>query len=295
MIIIYDLLLLWSMPSVSLNETSYAWKQIAQSWVDYFDSPSRPSAGEVSQYNKWLKEISKGKKGLKGLVLGATPELRDALSENNFKTHIIDINLEMILAMSELLKTKNPDEVIIRSNWLNNPLQSGYFDVILGDAVLPNLPWDKREQFYKEIKRLLKKGGYFINRAFFVPEKKTYQNIEEILEAFAKKKASKRTAIELVFEIQILTYDDKDHLGSMEKVIQVVEKIHGKNGELNKTLDIIRNYWLKLGKKVWIYPFEREEEAEYKGYFETEGKFSATDHPYGQITPMYLLKSFSTK
>lgn len=284
------------MSNVSLNKTSYAWKQIAQSWVNYFDSPSRPSAEEISQYNKWLKHISKGRKELKGLVLGSTPELRDALYENNFDTYIIDINLEMILAMSELLKNKNPDEVIVRSNWLNNPLQEKYFDVILGDAVLPNLPWNKREQFYSELKRLLKKGGYFINRAFFVPEKKIYQTIEEILEAFAKKKASNKTAIELVFEIQILTHDSKDRLGSMEKVAEVVEKLHGKEGfnfeseELNKTLEIIWNYWLKLGKKVWIYPFEKEEEAEYKKHFETEGKFSATDHPYGQITPMYLLK-----
>lgn len=278
------------MASVSLNETSYAWKQIAQSWVDYFDSPSRPSGQEIGQYNKWLKEISRAKSGLKGLVLGSTPELRDALYENQFDTCMIDINLEMILAMSELLKNKNPDEVIIRSNWLNNPLQGKYFDVILGDAVLPNLPWDKREQFYNEVKRLLKKGGYFINRAFFVPKKKTYQTIEKLLEDFSKKKASNKTAIELVFEIQLLTYDGKDHLGSMEKVARVIEKLHGQNGELNKTLDIIRSYWLKLRNKVWIYPLEREEIAEYKRYFETEGKFSASDHPYGHITPMYMLK-----
>lgn len=282
---------------MSLNETSYAWKQIAQSWVEYFDSPSRPSGQEVSQYNKWLKELSEGKKGLKGLVLGATPELRDALSENNYSVCIIDINLEMILAMSGLLKTKNPTEVIIRSNWLDNPLQEKYFDVILGDAVLPNLPWDKREQFYNEIKRLLKKDGYFINRAFFVPEKKTYQTIGDLLDAFANKKASNKTAIELVFELQILTYDSSDHLGSMEKVAEVVEKLRGKNGfnfgseQLNKTLDIIWNYWLKMGKKVWLYPFEREEETEYKRHFETEGKFSAIDHPYGKLTPMYLLKN----
>lgn len=282
---------------MSLDETSYAWKQIAKSWVEYFDSPSRPSGQEVSRYNKWLKEISKGKKELKGLVLGATPELRDALSQNNYGVCIIDINLEMILAMSELLKIENPSEVIIRSNWLDNPLQGKYFDVILGDAVLPNLPWDKRGQFYNEIKRLLKKDGYFINRAFFVPKKKTYQTVEELLNVFAKKKSSNKTAIELVFEIQILTYDKADHLGSMEKVARVVEKLRGRNGfnfeseELNQTLDIIWNYWLKMGKKVWLYPFEREEEAEYERHFKPKEKFSATDHSYGKFTPMYLLKN----
>ncbi|MCL5783976.1 MAG: class I SAM-dependent methyltransferase [Patescibacteria group bacterium] len=286
------------MSDVSLNETSYVWKQIAQSWGTYFDSPSRPSKMEVDQYKKWLKNISEGKTGLKGLVLGATPELRDALVESNFNSCIIDINWEMILAMTELLKTKNPNEVIIKANWLNNPLQNGYFDVVLGDAVLPNLPWEKRDEFYCEIKRLLKTGGYFMNRAFFVPEKKPFANIDELLKAFAQKPASNKTALELVFEIQILTHSETDHLGSMEKVVAVVEKLRGNNGfnfdseELNKTLDIVWDYWLKTARqKIWIYPFEREEEAEYKKYFETEAKFCSTDHPYGKITPMYLLKS----
>ncbi len=282
----------------TLKNTSLAWKQIAENWEKYFFAPSRPSKQEVGMYKVWLTEVAKKKKGLKGLVLGATPELRDVLNQHQFKTHAIDINMEMILALNDLVIHKNPDEVLIRSNWLENPLQENYFDVVLGDAVFPNIPWEKREQFYTEITRVLKPNGYFINRAFYAPEKKRYNTIEALLAVFAKKKSSNRTAIELVFEMQLLTHDPKDRLGSMEKVRSVVEKLHTpkgfnyKSNELNKTLDIIWNYWLgSVSKKVWIYPYQREEELEYKSYFTTEHTFSANDHPYGELTPMYLLKS----
>lgn len=285
------------MTKATLDTTSYAWKQIADSWINYFTPPSRPSKLEVNKYKDWLETITKNKKGLKALVLGSTPELRNILNEIGFKSHIIDINIEMMLALNGLVDHKNPDEVLIKSNWLDNPLADNYFDVILGDAVLPNIPWEERETFYNQITRLLKPKGYFLNRAFFIPEKKQYNTVDEILEAFAKKKASNKTAIELVFEIQILTHSMNDRLGSMEKVRSVVEKLHTPKGftyeseQLNKTLDIVWNYWLgSVSKKVWIYPQEREEEAEYKKYFKTIDKFSASDHPYGQITPMYLLE-----
>ena len=235
----------------TLDTTSYAWKKIADNWVTYFFAPSRPSHEEVKRYQEWLKTIANGSKGLKGLVLGATPELRDALNQLHFKTHAIDINIEMIQALNNLVEHKNPDEVLVKANWLDNPLQSGYFDVILGDAVFPNIPWEQQHILYGQIKRLLKPGGIFINRAFFAPEKKRYGTIDEILTAFEAKKSSYQTAIELVFEIQLLTHNPKDRLGSMAKVKSMVEKLRSKNGftfksvELNKTLDILWDYWLR--------------------------------------------------
>lgn len=286
------------MKKATLDQTSYAWKQIANRWEKYFTPPSRPSVGEVKKYKDWLVYISKYKKGLNALVLGATPELRDLLNQLGFRSHVIDINIEMILALEGLVKHKNSEEVLIKANWLKNPLGDLYFDVILGDAVIPNLPWEQREVFYKEIKRLLKPKGYFLNRAFFAPARKRYLAIEDILKVFSKKKASYKTALELVFEIQLLIYDPKDHLASQEKVREVVEKLRDKNGfnfksiELNKTLDIIWEYWVStISKKVWVYPLKKEEESEYRNYFKIQEIFSTKDQPYGDLTPMYLLQN----
>lgn len=286
------------MTKTTLDNTSYAWKQISENWQTYFFPPSRPSDQEVATYMEWLKRISGSESGLKALVLGATPELRDVLNQLHFKTHAIDINMEMILALNGLVEHQNPDEVLIRANWLENPLQESYFDVVLGDAVFANVPWEKRSDFYKEIVRLLKPNGHYLSRTFYAPEKRRYENIDDILAVFAKKKASNQTAIELVFELQLFTHDPFDRLGSMAKVRKVMEEIHGSKGftfesqDLNQTLEIVWSYWVgdALSKKVWIYPFQKEEEKEYVQYFDIENKFSATDHPYGELTPMYLLK-----
>ena len=67
-------------------------------WKNYFTVPSRISSDEVEKYREWLKEINKDKKPLKALVLGATPELRDALTEFGYLLYSIDINLDMFLA-----------------------------------------------------------------------------------------------------------------------------------------------------------------------------------------------------
>ena len=146
----------------NIENTSVIWKQIADMWSTYFTSPSRLSKGEIEKYRLWLEQ--KKKNGAKtALVLGATPEIREILYDLEYKTTIIDINLEMILAMNSQLKTKFTSETIIKSNWLENPLKSNFFDIIIGDAIFPNIPWGERKTLFLEIKRLLKESKSSIN------------------------------------------------------------------------------------------------------------------------------------
>lgn len=284
------------------DKTSLAWKQIASDWSTYFTPPSRISKDEIGKYREWLAKINPGKKPLCGLVLGATPELRDAMFELGYKVHSIDINLEMFLAMSELLKNKNPAEVFVKSNWLDNPLASNYFDVIAGDAVLPNIPWDKRQDLISEVRRLLKPDGIFLTRAFCVPDKKRFKSVGEVLAHFSKKEANMQSALEMVLELHILTYDPRDHLGSFAKARAALEKYHGENGSafgntgLQKTHDVVWNFWCtKFVNKVFTYAYRGEEEKEYKKLFEIACVFEAKDHGYGRITPMYFLNASAEK
>ncbi|GEM_PF-2512988 len=281
----------------NIKTTSVAWKQIADMWNVYFTPPSRISAGEIEKYAEWLKQINPEKKPLNVLVLGATPELRDILNGLGYKTTIIDINLEMILAMNSVLKTKNPDEIIVKANWLENPLQDGYFDVVLGDAVLPNIPWKEREHLLSEVKRLLKPSGTFLTRSFCVPREKPFANIDELLEHFSGKKPTNKTSLEFVLELQILAYDPKDHLGTFSKPKEIVEKLGGDKGfnfkseNLNKILEMTWNFWCKkFANKVFVYAYRDEEERDYEKFFEIAETFESEDNPYSKITPMYVLK-----
>lgn len=283
-----------------LTTTSLPWQQVAYAWKNYFTVPSRISPQEIKKYTEWLREINKGKKPFKGLVLGSTPELRDALSDSGYLLHSIDINSDMFLAMDELLKNKNPNEVLIKANWLNNPLADNYFDVIVGDAILPNIPWNERSHLLLEVKRLLKPNGIFLTRAFCVPDKKPFSSIEEILEHFLKKEQSiTQSALEMVLEFQILTYDPKDHLGSFAKAKGILEEYYNRNGnkfenkKLQEIHDIVWDFWCnKFVNKVFVYTYRNEEENEYKKYFRIINVFEAADHDYSKITPMYFLQRY---
>lgn len=282
----------------NIENTSVVWKQIADMWSTYFTPPSRISPQELEKYREWLKKLKQKDTAQTALVLGATPELRDALNELGYKATIIDINMEMILALNSLMKTKNPAEIIVRANWLDNPLQGGYYDIIAGDAVLPNVPWAQRDKLLSEVKRLLKPKGVFLTRAFCVPRKKPFASVDEILKHFSTREPGYRSALEFIVEIQTLFYDPKDHLGTFSKPKEVAEKLRGKNGfdlgsdNLNKTLDIVWNFWgKKFADKLFVYAYRDEEEAEYRKYFTIADTFEAKDNSYSKITPMYLLKN----
>ena len=281
-----------------LRSTSLPWQQVAYMWKTYFTTPSRISKGEVEKYREWLKRVNPERKPLRGLVLGATPELRDALCELGYRTHSIDINMDMFLAMDELLKSRSPDEVLIRANWLDNPLADNYFDVVLGDAVLPNVPWSERSHLLSEVKRVLKPNGIFLTRAFCVPDRKPFASADEILEHFSKKPADMQSALGMVLELQILTYDPKDHQGSFAKARDALEEYHSRkgskfeDGNLQKIHDVVWDFWCKkFVNKVFLYAYRREEEADYGKHFGIGEAFEAKDHDYSKITPMYFLRA----
>ncbi len=283
------------MVAENIETTSVAWKQIAGMWNTYFTPPSRISPGEVGKYREWLKKIKKG--SMKALVLGVTPEIRDALAEFGYETTCIDLNKEMILAMNSLIKVKNPAENIVNENWLSNSLQDNSFDVVLGDAILPNVPWSEWKTLLSEVKRVLKPNGVFITRAFCVPRKKPFATVDEIFTHFSTKEPTYRSALEFTLEIMIHFYNPSDHLGTFKKSKEVLEKVRGENGfafesdNLNKILDIVWNFWCKkFVEKVFVYAYRDEEEALYEEFFEIIETFESADNPYSKVTPMYILK-----
>lgn len=282
----------------NLMSTSLVWKKIAEEWETYFAEPSRISPGEEEQYKKWLAELARGTKSLKGLVLGATPELRDAMIEQGYELSSIDINVEMFRAMDELREKKDSKEKLIEDNWLENSLEDDSFDVVAGDAVLPNVPWGERDKLLSEIKRVLNPGGVFLTRAFYVPRKKRFSTIKEIFDHFSEKEPTAQSTTEMAFELLILTYDPALHAGSFKEAKRLIDEYNERYGSifeskgLQKMHDTIENYWLtKLIDKTWIFAYQGEEEEQYRKHFVIKEKFESPDHDYSHLTPMYFLQS----
>lgn len=160
-----------------MNETTkkdYAapWSLIANGWK-LFTPPWRPSKANIAIYEKVLKKTIKRIKSPKVLILGATPEIRDMLAKyKNIEVVVSDYNMEMVLAMNELVTKKNfQNERWIKTSWVDMPLEKRYFDIIFGDYVISQLPENLTDKFIGHIKSLLKKNGRFVTRAvYYNPE-----------------------------------------------------------------------------------------------------------------------------
>ena len=98
------------------------------------------------------------------MVLGATPELRDLLYELKCEVTIIDAAAAMVQAMTGLKKHRSAPEKVVISDWIDNPRKADYFDVIVGDIILANIPRQKQPEFLRGLARMLKPGGHFISR-----------------------------------------------------------------------------------------------------------------------------------
>lgn len=272
----------------------YPWKRLIANWK-YYTAPGKPTRDEVKIYKAYLKKALKGVKKPKALVLGSTPELRDLLYEMKIKTTVIDISMEMIKGMKKFMKHPNEKETIVRCNWLNSPLKSGYFDIILGDLILANFKWNKRPKFLREIKRLLKPRGYFLTKTYYVPKDWPHNSTEAILKKFAKLPLNENRHAELLVYFFYNTHDK--HKVNTRGVLKALKKYY-KNGRFihpNKKITVILNRMNRLWKpfnKVWSSGTEKEIRKQYQLYFDiVEDKKTAKDHLFGKEFPVWLLRA----
>lgn len=144
------------------------------------DYPGSPSArpGILKLYQSFFQKAVGKKRNFKALVLGATPELCDLVLENRGELTVCEASLEAVMKMEEVMRFSLEKAIIVRSSWLNNHLDSNYYDLVLGDIVFINVLSKEQPFLAREIRRLLKKGGYFLTRNVVLG--KRYHDLEKI-------------------------------------------------------------------------------------------------------------------
>ena len=148
---------------------SQDWSHIIRRQMTRKEHPATPStSGEIlGLYKKYFEKAVGKKKGVKVIVLGATPELRDMALGYGCELVTVDLSLEQILKMTELMKHRNqPNEIIVRCNWLclADILKNQNFDLIIGDGCFVNLSLRGQKELAKVCQRLLKKDGCLLIR-----------------------------------------------------------------------------------------------------------------------------------
>lgn len=251
------------MPSKTFSQP---WKKWAETWKK-MKPPTRPGRKNLQDYKKFLNQAISGKRHPKALLFGATPELRDLLAQYpNIEIVVVDINFEMILAMTELMKHKNKarHEVWLKADWLKAPLREKYFDVLLGDLILENLPKERQAQLFQKAHLLLTKGGYFITRFFAKFSESKIYDFEDLIAVYKKKEVSPQSLENLwgigVFFAGLVKNGKVNTKFFFEKLKNYIQD------------SCIQNYFLKLKKilpqeKEWSYFVWQKEKRMIEKYF----------------------------
>ena len=271
------------------------WKAFAARWQKYYTPPGQPSKQAITVYRRFARQaFANLKRQPRVLVLGATPELRDILAGLKVEVSIIDINMEMILAMTELTKKKNFHEIIVKGNWVNMPFASNYYDLVMGDLVLPNIPGSLQTKFLKEVKRVLKPKGYFITKMEVVPDDWQFKSFDSVLNKHAKIPVSRNTACELFCYLLHNVYRPKAHIVDVGRIKKGLQKYWEKgkykhrSAKITKLLNDIWEMWKPMEKK-WTTAYEKEIAKQISPYFKILKKKVLNDCYFHEIDESFPL------
>jgi len=269
----------------------YNWwhQNVAKRWAIY-GSPARPSQDECNIIRGFI--VSKHKNHPRILVLGATPEYRDLAHACKAEVTCIDISLEMIMSMPELMKHKKlvSQEIWIKANWLDMPLSSGYYDFVIGDLVVTNIPLESQTNFLAEIRRILKPNGYFITREYYPPQKRT---IDLIVDETFKRGLSTKSINLLTWDLLAMAYNRQNKTATSTRMNNVLHqalmsaKTKQRKAQINRLALIVDRHY-PPGKKWWI--LGKDEEKLLVKYFKIISIKYGHDHPRVAECPIYILK-----
>lgn len=143
----------------SPDEMRAIWESNARTWA-LRSWPRRPSPDDVAIYRRLAGPRLDGRT----LLLGATPELRDLLSQGSPPV-VVDSSAAMYAATTELLEAADPAlETWVQADWRELPFAPESFDLILGDMIWWGLSVRQQREVVAGIARMLAPDGLYVGR-----------------------------------------------------------------------------------------------------------------------------------
>lgn len=276
------------------SQTGVFWHaSLANRW-SIFTRPVVPSKSECQIIKKYI--LNKKKENLRILVLGSTPEFRDLTHELKAEVTCIDISLEILQGLVGLMKQKyrTSQETWVKSSWLTMPLAKNYYDFVLGDLVICNVPPKFQPNFLINIKDVLKLGGYFITRQM-TEVKDKFGGGKVMTDKWVKyKKLNKLQINYLCWDFFMAFSSSEKEIFSTDRMTQGLKRIISKTKDkkLKKKIENILKICRQTyppGKIWWLYSFKKTEKL-LKRFFKISDIKHGTDHPYVFNCPIYFLR-----
>ena len=258
--------------------------------------PLIPSFDECRIIKNFIKrKVCHPGKALKILILGATPRLRDLAHSFKAEVTCADMNIDMFAAMAALMANpqKADQEVWIKSDWLQVPLKNNYYDIIMGDWIISNLPLKLQPALFKKAHSLLKPSGYFITRASLysgdlVP-------FDEALRLWLSGKWDNShlmmSAAHLDFNpLNYQSHSSKFRIKGVRTINNFIQREKNKKNKikLKQAIKALKE-WLPAGM-IWIYTPKNVLESMMKKCFKIAKIGYGRDHHLAAACPIYFLR-----
>lgn len=281
-----------------------AWREIATRWTRYAP-PARPSAGDVSHMKRGLRRLiqartAHGDEQLDVLLLGSTPELRDMLAEfPEVRVTLIDCELSMMKAMTELMTAKPLGEVWVEGDWLAAPLLIGHYDAVLSDLVLGNIDPAGQAKLILRVHDLLKPSGRWLTRVDCVDEHSAFVGLETLLAYYASIPEPSKEEICALRSVAGIQYWDAASgfhsyaaLGDAMKKFREDDRFIHPDPSVNAVLGRLwevcvpleRPYWL-LRREVLISELDKYFQVEQEIRSEWQGLYQGRGYYYYDLAP----------
>lgn len=250
------------------------WEYMCKRW-NMFAPPGRPSYEDIRIMKEMLNNaIDMSESNISVLLLGATPEIRDMLAENKrITTTLVDITMDMIISMQHLMKNEVDNEIWVKSNWIDVPLEHSYYDVVISDLVICNVPFELHDSFYGKIVSLLKPQGHWINRAYSIDENTVIRSLENLLQEYSKKETlSKEDINNFRSTAGLIAWKKDEHLLDWKLLYEEMKK-YQKNGQFihknKKYVEILEKTYelFKPFNKKYYLDTKEHTELKMKEYF----------------------------
>jgi len=283
-------------------EQKQSWSKIAKNWETYIP-PGRPSKQDCILYDEVIKKTIKGISNSKVLVLGATPEIRSFLSkyslEQGTQVFLIDINKDMVEAMSLLVDFPNNKETVVIKSWLDMDFEENFFDIVIGDLVVTNVALEDKPRLLEKIEKILKPEGRFLTRTrVFDKDLEQHTDLAEVLKEYTEKYRKLELNLKqlLFYFFEELAYrsyylNNKREYG-LKYLTDDLEKLRENTvNPLEKAvLEKFYSDYESHSEKVWVVFHRDEDKALFEKFFEIEDVLFSTDHPFSKFFPIYILK-----
>ncbi len=277
-----------------INENFFWHAGVAKQWSVY-KPPITPSKSECQIIKRYI--LKSKKKNLKILILGSTPEFRDLAHQLRAEVFCIDVSFRMLQGLVPLMKNKSEAlrETWIISDWLKAPLKENYFDFILGDFVIGNLPIKLWSDFFVKMKSLLNLGGFFITRHYWVDKNLDSGKIVEKVLRYGDFKGKPINVFSLDILMSVWRKRGKEYSLNIAEVNKFLERMMTKEKDKKKQkrmrelINLYKIYYPSSGKTWWALDKDRNDKL-MKKYFKVDKIEHGDDHPCVYYCPIYFLK-----